>query len=278
MILSGGRLLLTGVGRRFDSFRHNTDVADLPGELERVRDGGSSLEREVRGPRNEPYLMRVLSYQGDGQAGGGAGGVVLTLVDLSALRRAERRFAIALEASGRAMALADAEGLIVLATRPAGALFGVSDPDALIGKPFAGLLDPADAARLSDADAPGDGAPRDGAPDEKAGAGASVPIEFPAVTAVRPDGSTFSASVSIARADGNDGRFLLATFLETTGRDALGKQLARKEHELRAVLENSRAAIFIKDLDGKYLLVNSHLCDLAGRTSEEMLGRTDADI
>ena len=262
-------LVESDVGRRFDSFQHRTDAADLTGDLRRVRDGAKPVEREARGPDGEPYLLRVFPYRGADGAGGGAGGVVLTLVDVTALRRAERRFDIALEASGRAMVLADAGGNVVLASRIAAELFGADgEPAELVGTRFADLLEPADARRVVDADRPADAAP----------GGASVPSEFPSVTARRPDGSTFTAALTLARAEGEDGRYLLASFVDVTGRDELRQDLRRREHELRAVLENSHAAIFIKDLDGRYEMVNSYLADLAGRTATSMLGKTDAEM
>ena len=272
-------LVESDVGRRFDSFRHRIDVPDLAEDLAGVLTSGESMEKEVRGPREEPYLLRVLPYRNDsgggsdvpgtpgsgGEAGaGGHGGAVLTLVDISALREAEQRFTIALRASGRAMVLADAAGKIVLATPVAATLFGAGSPDALVGGKFSDLLAPADHARLR---ASGAGAE-----------GGGVPVDHADMTARRADGTTFPVAVSVARTEEADGTYLLATFMNLGGRTALERKLERKQHEMRAVLENSRAAVFIKDLDGRYELTNSFLEDLAGNPAGGMVGKTDADL
>lgn len=51
--------------------------------------------------------------------------------------------------------------------------------------------------------------------------------------------------------------------------------LARNEQLLRDVLDHSTAVIFLKDLDGRYLLINRHYERLFGVTNAEWVGRTD---
>ncbi|NNJ24339.1 Chemotaxis response regulator protein-glutamate methylesterase [Planctomycetes bacterium LzC2] len=265
-------LVDSDVGRRFDSFRHRIDVPDLAEDLAGMLEDGTTLEKEVRGPHGEPYLLRVLPYRNDvdgsdspgTQEAPGAGGAVLTLVDIHALRQAEQRFTIALRASGRAMVLADAGGRVVLATPVAAKLFGAGDADELVGTKLSDRLTEGDFARLKASGAGADGG--------------GVPVDHAGMTALRVDGATFPVAVSVARADEADGTYLLATFVDTGGRDALEQKLERKQHELQAVLENSRAAVFIKDLDGRYELTNSFLEDLAGNPEGGMVGKTDADL
>ncbi|WP_305783350.1 PAS domain-containing hybrid sensor histidine kinase/response regulator [Symbioplanes lichenis] len=47
---------------------------------------------------------------------------------------------------------------------------------------------------------------------------------------------------------------------------------------VRAVITNSQSAIYVKDLDGRYLLANETIQRAFGRTEDEILGRTDADL
>src|SRR3954452_10587006 len=47
---------------------------------------------------------------------------------------------------------------------------------------------------------------------------------------------------------------------------------------LRAVLDNTPAAIFLKDPDGRYLLVNRAFERLHGRPAVELLGQLDRDV
>jgi len=55
---------------------------------------------------------------------------------------------------------------------------------------------------------------------------------------------------------------------------------AREEAEerLKAILENTPAVVFMKDLQGRYLLVNKHWADLFHTTPEEVVGKFDHDI
>jgi PAS domain S-box-containing protein len=47
---------------------------------------------------------------------------------------------------------------------------------------------------------------------------------------------------------------------------------------LAAVVEQTTDAVFVKDLDGRYLLVNSACARILGRPKEEIVGRSDAQI
>jgi PAS domain S-box-containing protein len=53
---------------------------------------------------------------------------------------------------------------------------------------------------------------------------------------------------------------------------------AQSERRLEAILDNSAAVIFLKDLHGRYLLVNQHFEELFHVTRASVLGRTDHDI
>jgi PAS domain S-box-containing protein len=52
----------------------------------------------------------------------------------------------------------------------------------------------------------------------------------------------------------------------------------RSEQRLQAILDNSAAVIFLKDLQGRYLLVNRRYEELFNATRMEVVGRTDYDI
>ena len=52
----------------------------------------------------------------------------------------------------------------------------------------------------------------------------------------------------------------------------------RNEAQLRAILENSPAPIWLKDTEGRYLLVNRRFEDLAQRRSRDVVGRTDSEL
>jgi two-component system, chemotaxis family, CheB/CheR fusion protein len=90
-------ILPQDIGRPLDSFSHNLAVDDLLGILARVLHAGVPLEREVRDRDDHWYLMRVLPYRAKSKIEG----VVLSLIDISALKATqERLLAISSEGGG----------------------------------------------------------------------------------------------------------------------------------------------------------------------------------
>lgn len=56
------------------------------------------------------------------------------------------------------------------------------------------------------------------------------------------------------------------------------RDLRRTNEQLEAILRNTTALIYIKDLDGRYVLVNDRYAELLGMAREEIIGQTDHDI
>jgi len=52
----------------------------------------------------------------------------------------------------------------------------------------------------------------------------------------------------------------------------------RAARQLQSILDNATAVIYVKDLDGRYLLINSHFELLFNVTRQGIIGRTDYDI
>ena len=123
------RLLPQDVGRRFDSFAPTIQHPDLGADVNQVLATREGLTREVRSRDGVIYLLRILPYRGvSGQTG-----VVLTLVDVSALRRNEahiRRLSSVVESSGDAIVATDLAGIILDWNRGAVNVFGWTAEDA----------------------------------------------------------------------------------------------------------------------------------------------------
>src|SRR5207245_1900993 len=66
-----------------------------------------------------------------------------------------------------------------------------------------------------------------------------------------------------------------ASFAERRAAEA---ELQPPDELFRAVIEGSRDAIFVKDRDGRYRLINSAGALYLGHSVEEALGRTDAEL
>jgi two-component system CheB/CheR fusion protein len=86
-------LLPQDVGRRLDAFAHNLDDQGLLPDLESVAAQGGTVEREVSDRQGRSYFLRILPYR----ALQTSEGVVLTLIDISALKQAQRELAISEE-------------------------------------------------------------------------------------------------------------------------------------------------------------------------------------
>jgi len=56
------------------------------------------------------------------------------------------------------------------------------------------------------------------------------------------------------------------------------EELRQNQQLLRAIIDNSRAVVFVKDLHGRYLLINRRYGELFGVSEQEMAGRTDYDV
>jgi diguanylate cyclase (GGDEF)-like protein/PAS domain S-box-containing protein len=54
--------------------------------------------------------------------------------------------------------------------------------------------------------------------------------------------------------------------------------LAESEQRLQSILDNTTAVIYLKDLDGRYLLTNTRFQQLFHVTRQDILGKTDYDI
>ncbi|MEG4493086.1 PAS domain-containing protein [Microcoleus sp. D3_18_C4] len=65
---------------------------------------------------------------------------------------------------------------------------------------------------------------------------------------------------------------------EIVDRQNTQKALRKSEALLQAILDNSTAVIYIKDLEGKYLLTNRHFDNLFDIAKEQITGKTDGDI
>jgi two-component system, chemotaxis family, CheB/CheR fusion protein len=119
------RLLPQDVGRRFDSFAPTIQHAGLYHDVCQVLEHGEGISREVSSRDGVAYLLRVLPYRSTSHKRG----VVVTLIEVSALKRSEervRRLSAIVEQSPDAINAADVNGRIVSWNRGAEQLYGVS--------------------------------------------------------------------------------------------------------------------------------------------------------
>ena len=120
------------VGRRIDSFTHSIRDADLVVEIQDVLENESVIEREVCDRSERWYLMRILPYESSGRVDG----AVLTLIEITNLKRAERSLAELgeiVEHCDDAIMRLSTEGSIITWNAGAEKLFGFSNTE-MIGQ------------------------------------------------------------------------------------------------------------------------------------------------
>jgi len=71
---------------------------------------------------------------------------------------------------------------------------------------------------------------------------------------------------------------LVALARERARRNQTESALRRNDRLLDAIVDNTSSVISVKDRDGRYLMVNRRFEQIAGRTAEEIIGRTDQQL
>jgi PAS domain S-box-containing protein len=97
---------------------------------------------------------------------------------------------------------------------------------------------------------------------------------------VRKDGETVWALVKwrVLRDENGNALHTVANAEDITARKHAEVALRAREAQLRAIIDNSSAFIFVKDLEGRYLKVNRWYELVRGLSEAEMMGKTDYDL
>ena len=98
--------------------------------------------------------------------------------------------------------------------------------------------------------------------------------------AVRKDGTTFYKHVLMVKKTDQDGEAIghHCFMRDITERRSSDDALKESEGRLQAILDNSSAVIYVKDLQGKYLLINRKFETLFNVNRENLKDKTDFDL
>jgi two-component system cell cycle sensor histidine kinase/response regulator CckA len=94
----------------------------------------------------------------------------------------------------------------------------------------------------------------------------------------RKDGTTFPVEVRLRRFRMDGRRYAVALVRDITQRKEAERALIESYNLLNAVVEGTPGAVFVKDLNGRYLMINSIGARWFGLTVDEVIGKDDRDL
>jgi len=165
-----------------------------------------------------------------------------------------------------AIVLCDPTGVILRVNRQAGRLFGYALEE-LVGKPVEILV-----------------------PDRQRDAHRRHRMDFSAQPRTRAmgiglelagrhkDGRDIPIEVALAPIAGAGGEVTLAIVRDVTQRREAEHAVRESQRRLSAIVENTTAVIYMKDLGGRYLMINRRFEELFGVRREDVVGRDDRDL
>jgi PAS domain S-box-containing protein len=94
-------------------------------------------------------------------------------------------------------------------------------------------------------------------------------------TALRSDGQTFPVELTVVPVIVDGERLFTAFLRDLTVAQRAERELHRTTGLLQAIVDETTDAIFVKDIQGRYLLFNRAAAELTGRPVDEVLGKDD---
>ncbi len=180
------------------------------------------------------------------------------------LLKRENRLNILFECAPDAIFMLDLKGVFVDGNRRLKELTGYPR-DELIGKNYQemGILSPADMERWAQ---------------ELALSAMGKPIGPNEYVLNRKGGSQVTTEIHAYPIKQHDVTFILGIARDVTKRKRGEEALRESQKMLHAILDNSSTVIYVKDVDGRYLLINERFETLFNISKEDIVGKTDYDV
>ncbi|ACY17130.1 chemotaxis protein CheB [Haliangium ochraceum] len=256
-------------GRSIEDFTHNLGYKDIPVDLARVLETGKSIDREVTGPEDKIYLLRLRPYCGDDQT---INGVVLTLIDISELKHAEKDMRLS-EQRYRALVRASADMLWI--TNASGAF---AEPQPEWERYTGQSWESHQGFGWLQAIHPDDRDDIQGIWRHAVAIGSVYSAEGRLWSVKHRQYRRFHVRAAPLRGDDGEIREWVGNVADVQARWSAERELRRKETQLASIMRNASAFIYLKDEKGRYLATNQRFATWLGRSSEEIHGCTDFDI
>ena len=190
--------------------------------------------------------------------------------DQAAVHEAEERFRGAFEQAPIGMALvsieSDRAGCFLRVNRALCEIIGHS-PEEMVGRAFESLVDPSDE----------DSSDARYVPWMLAGEVRGYEVEK---RLRRADGETIVATVAVSLVRDAQERplYLIVQVQDVTARKRAEAALVESSERVQAIIDNTPAVIYVKDMEGRYTLVNRSFEALFGIDRERATGRTDEEL
>jgi diguanylate cyclase (GGDEF)-like protein/PAS domain S-box-containing protein len=253
------------VGKRFNFFKNfpPTSIAKMT----------AAFIKAAAGQRVPPFDVIGYTKTGEKRIGevygsllkkkGKAVGVLVVMTDITdreqaeeALRESKEKYRAVVEISPDGIAIS-AKGRHVFVNQSLARMFGVSDPDELVGRPIMDYIHP-DYRKIVRARL-----------EEQTKRGALVPLIEEKM--IRADGTVIDTEVAAAPLEYQGEQAVLAVIRDITVRKQAEEALRESEKKHRTILETMQDGYFEVDLGGNFTFFNDALCRIHGRSRDEMI-------
>jgi two-component system CheB/CheR fusion protein len=268
-------LLPQDIGRRLDVFAPGLNDPMLIPDVERVALSGEKIERQVEDRHGHTFLLRVLPYRPANKDGGepeAVQGVVITLIDITAIRRAQRELALTEEryrtlvrAVTAIMWTADRDGRFATPQAEWAAYTGHSW-ELHQDEGWLAAIHPDDRDAVDEA---WQGAVAEGRLFE-----AEARLYCKAHSDYR---HVVMRAAPLLDGDG-DTREWVGNVIDVHDSRKAEMQVRRTDAQLRSILDNSPAFIWVKDPGGRYVVAGKQCKAVLGLPCDEIVGKTDHEL
>ena len=250
-------LLQHDIGRSIEAFHNRLQYQELLEDLRSVLEMGRLCEEEIQDSGGRWFLMRILPYSTDK----GCEGVVLTLTDIDVTRRAQMNLNRVIDFFPNSVVATNDQGIIQIVNHRTQSIFGY-DSDEMIGQPVEMLLPERLRAdhvlrRQKYAENP---QPR-------------AMEQLDDLYGLRSNGEEFPVEVGLNSINTEKGLLILASINDITVRQATQRELARREQELRLVINGVPMLVAYIDVNRVYRYVNNYYCEKLGLSLEDVRGK-----